>query len=518
MFCPRPARCFAFFALFILASSAKAGDLDTIGATLLWQVDPTLKGNSVPVAQAEASSANNPPNFEINPASVGQPTGLLTWMSALGSGTTFPNSIGAESAHANLVAANFFGLTTSPAPQVAHVDNYDAEYFYNNIIAAGAQPSIPGRIVNQSFVFSAGEDATVDPQYDNYAAHYGTLFCSGVGNGGNVLAPRTSYNGLGVGLYGFAYALGPTWDGRCKPDLVAPDAAQFPGSANSFSIPYVSGSAAVLIQAGVRGDAGADTAAAATNQVTLKALLLNGAIKPSDWTNSTTRPLDLRYGAGIVNLFNSWSQLKGGRHSSIESSSSPAGSQHPPGSNPNNEPALTGWDFNTITNRSLAFQQVNHYYFDLTNPSTLTATLVWNRQENQSSINDLNLFLYNVADPSLVASSVSSLDNVEHIVLTSLPPGRYDLQVQKSPASQVSPSETYALAFEFFSLRLNIFKSGSDLVISWPLAPTGFRLYSTPALAPASWSPINASVTSNSQNIVTIPTPASSQFFRLQRP
>ena len=39
------------------------------------------------------------------------------------------------------------------------------------------------------------------------------------------------------------------------------------------------------MQAGLRGDGGSDTNAAADMR-TIKALLLNGAVKPADWTNS----------------------------------------------------------------------------------------------------------------------------------------------------------------------------------------------------------------------------------------
>ncbi len=501
---------------------AYAGDLDTIGVTLLRQVDPTLKGNSVRVAHTEGViSTNQPPQFEVSPAAVGQPASLFTWISSNGTASTFPNTVGTESAHSDAVANNYYGATNGPAPQVSHVDNYEANYFVNNIIASPLQPSIPGRVVNQSFVFSAGDDAIVNPYYDSYAARYGTIFSSGVGNGGTVAAPGTCFNGLGVGIYqaGYPSAVGPAYDGRCKPDIVAPDDAnlQF-GSANSFTIPYVSGSAAVLVQAASRGDGGANTSAASDLR-TIKALLLNGAIKPPDWTNSNTRPLDLRYGAGVLNLFNSWHQLRGGLHAYIESTTPVAGGSHPPGSSSSNEPVLAGWDYNTINTPSTIRQTVNHYYFQLTGTTAFTATLVWELHQNQTSINDLNLYLYNVDTGILVNSSASPIDNVEHLFITELPPGRYDLQVQKNPSVQISSSETYALVFEFFSTELTVARSGSDIVISWPIAPAGFRLLSTPTLTPPAWTQVAATpVVSNSTNVVTLSAQGSSQFFRLQRP
>ncbi len=79
--------------------------------------------------------------------------------------------------------------------------------------------------------------------------------------------------------------------------------------------------------------------------------------------------------------------------------------------------------------------------------------------------------------------------------------------------------ETYALAFEFFNVKLSVARSGSNVVLSWPIAPTGFRLYSTPSLSPASWSLVNVNPTvSSGQNTVSLPDSTGMQFFRLQRP
>ena len=78
---------------------------------------------------------------------------------------------------------------------------------------------------------------------------------------------------------------------------------------------------------------------------TLKALLLNGAVKPANWTNSSATPLDLRHGAGVVNVFNSWRQLTGGRHPAIEETTVPPLALHPPGNHPTNIAAWSGWDF-----------------------------------------------------------------------------------------------------------------------------------------------------------------------------
>jgi hypothetical protein len=342
-----------------------------------------------------------------------------------------------------------------------------------------------------------------------------------VGNGGSVNAPATCYNGIGVAVDNGSSSTGPTLDnGRAKPDITAPG---YPAGLTSFSTPYVSGAAAVLMQAGARGDGGNGTNAAADIR-TVKALLLNGAVKPADWTNNAPSPLDTRYGAGVLNVFNSYEQLAGGRHGYIVSTSVSTGGAHPPTGASGMVSTLSGWDFNTNTSSSTS-DGVNHYYFNVTNGVseamfTATATLVWNRQRNKSGINNLNLFLYNAANSNLVAVSTSAVDNVEHIFVPNLAQGRYDLQVWKAGGSFVSSSETYALAFEFFSLPLGIVRSGTNVVLQWPLYPAGFVLESAANLnPPASWNTNGpASVVTNNQNSVVMGITNTSLFFRLWRP
>jgi hypothetical protein len=340
---------------------------------------------------------------------------------------------------------------------------------------------------------------------------------SGAGNGGQVFAPSTCYNGMSVGAYGGSSSTGPTLDnGRAKPDITAPQGA------TSYSTPQVAGAAAVLVQAGLRGDSGSATNAAADIR-TVKALLLNGAIKPANWTNGPFSPLDARYGAGVLNVFNSYEQLAGGRHGYTVSVSVTTNAPHPPTGASGSVPTLSGWDFNTNSSTSTT-DGVKHYYFDVTNDLsgatfTATATLVWNRQQNKTAINDLDLFLYDASSSNLIASSTSPVDNVEHLFVQDLPPGRYDLQVLKNGGVSVSSSETYALAFEFFSLALSIAQSDTNAVITWPVYPAGFILESTASETPLAWGDDSAvREVINGQNQVVTNASSGNQLFRLRRP
>jgi Subtilase family len=531
----------AFLTLALIGHvSARAQTLDAVGVTVLRAVTTNLNGAGIRVAQVEADYGAAG-DWEVNPGSVGQPVGLFTYTSSSGSANGFPNAVGAESGHADSVAGYFYGRSSGVATNVAHVDNFEANYFAQQSGFLGTYSvtlpasNINDPVVNQSFIFCNADyshypvswEQTIDSQYDNYAAQYNTLFVSGAGNGGptnqsRVYPAATCYNGVGVAAFGGSSCTGPTLDnGRAKPDITAP------GSETSWSTPEVAGAAALLMQAGRRGDGGGDTVSA-TDIRTVKALLLNGAVKPSDWTNNPPAPLDPRYGAGVLNVFNSYEQLAGGRHSYIVSTTVSTGGAHPPTGAADTIGAVSGWDFNTNTSGSIprSFDAINHYYFNVTNADrdvtfTATATLVWERHQNQTGINNLALYLYNAANGNLVAASTSVVDNVQHVFVPRLPPGRYDLQVWKAGGiGFVSAAEPYALAWEFFSETLAMAHSGTNAALTWPVYPAGFRVEAAPNLAAPVWSTngLAAPVITNGWERLTLNPTNASQLFRLRRP
>jgi hypothetical protein len=426
----------------VVASLGYGSELDTIGIAALRQFDASLNGAGLHVAHPEAGA----PYWQVNPLMVGQNATQFTWTAQSGTSTNFPNNLGFESGHANQVGNLFYGAASGVAPGLIHIDTYEGQFFYTNNIQK--EISIPARVVNQSFIL-VGETATVNLAYDTYVDRFGTVFVSGVGNGGQVNAPATCYNGIGVAAYGGASSTGPNVDGRSKPDITAP------AEATSYSTPLVAGAAAILIQAALRNDGGAGTGSAASDARTVKALLLNGAKKAFGWTNSPTGPLDPNFGAGILNIYNSYGQLRAGKRSPDSSENVLIGSPHLPPGGATYTPVRRGWDFDTISG-SVTRDGINHYCFEVLSTAPrafeFAGTLVWHRQSGQATINDLNLFLYNADSNTLVTSSESLVDNVEHIRATNLPPGRYNLQVLKRggpPLTTVSSSETYGLAFEF---------------------------------------------------------------------
>ena len=515
------------FLMHLPATSTAAVPGDS-GLTAFRAVTTNLDGSGIHVAQPEASLTTNLLTFEVNPTNVPQPALSYVYTTFTGTTDSFPNALGVESSHADTVGGIFYGIPFGVATNVANVDNFEADYFYSNYLSDPTLPDIGDQVVNQSFTFgplSASDQESLDSDYDNYAVQNQTLFVSAANNFGNnpvVCAPGTDYNCISVGAYAngtYVNSIGPTSDnGRCKPDLTAI------GGATSFSTPLVAGAATVLMQAGLRGDGGRDPGGA-TDFRTIKAVLLNGAVKPPDWTNSTASPLDARYGSGVMNVLNAYEQLAGGEHAFLSGTRVPIGSPHPPDNRPGQIAALSGWDFNTNTSAA-NFDAINHYYFQPVSGGgagawTVTATLVWNRQLGESNINQLSLFLYDCARSNLMACSTSLVDNVQHLYVPRLSPGRYDLQVWKAGgiagSNIVSDAETYALAWALVSPKLLLTRSGTNLLLEWPVYPNGMVLESATNLPWSTWTTniLPAPTITNGQYCLPINPANPVQLFRL---
>jgi hypothetical protein len=512
-------------------STSYAQVFTVIGLTPLRAGTNNLDGTGVRVVQVEAQ-ATPPPvgpigDWEVTPGNsqINLPVSDFTWYTTNASSSVPPpNSLGIDSGHADQVGGYFYGLPGGVSTNVSHIDNVEADNYYDMRVPNLVNPDTNARIVNQSFNDPVLSDqVTADRYYDNYAAKFNVLFITSSGDGAvvdgsaHVLPPSTCYNGIGVSAYynTNATGIGPTVDnGRAKPDITAPL------SPTSWSTPLVSGAAAILMQAGARGDGGSDTNSA-TDARTIKALLLNGAIKPATWSNPSPSPLDPIFGAGILDVLESCGQLSGGKQGYIATSTVATNAAHPPTGATGNVSSLIGWDFNSISS-SATTDAINHYCFGVTNgagssPFSATITLVWNRQYSQTNINNLDLFLYNMSNGSLVASSTSQVDNVEHIFLPQLPAGRYDLEVLKHGGNVVSASETYALAFEFFTVKLAVTPAPGGVLVSWPVYPDAFQLQASSG-PNGSWSFLGATPgITNGQNCVLLGTGVPAEYFRLCR-
>jgi hypothetical protein len=225
-----------------------------------------------------------------------------------------------------------------------------------------------------------------------------------------------------------------------------------------------------------------------------------------------------------LNVLNSYKQLTGRKQPSIVTNSVSLGGAHPPTGASGTVAVLSGWNLATNTS-STSSDTIHHYYFNVSNSIatvkfTATATLVWLRQKNQGSINNLDLFLYDCANSNLVAASTSTVDNVEHIWHPGLPQGRYDLQVWKAGGTTVSTAETYALAFEFMADPLLSVSGKTNGMINWPLYPAGYRVEYSTNLLTGNWGTNGLSYPVITNGGYSIPVSATNvaQFFRLRKP
>jgi hypothetical protein len=365
---------------------------------------------------------------------------------------------GTTSSHATNVAQNFYG-NFGVAPGVTNVKVYNADDwlddgFLRTRTAQGPRVETQ-KVQNHSWIANftdgLGNPDTVRAidvlrRLDYVVTRDQVVSVVGVNNGSGSTLPQiwaNSYNSIAVGLAnGNSSSGGSTLEvsGRSRPDLVAPGAEFFPSVSQATS--WVSGAAAQLLQAGASN-------ANSQRPEVVKALLMAGAVKtpfdldnntPStldNWSHTSTQPLDTRYGAGQLNIDNSLAILAGGEQT------------------PSNitDVAATGWNHDSVGTWGT---QV--YFFTVPAGQvayTYSLVAAWNRQINFSAgvgltpatltpqtLANVGLRLYDTNGLTLLDSSLSTIDNVQHIYERALPAGRYEVVLNSSLATD------YALAWQ----------------------------------------------------------------------
>jgi hypothetical protein len=211
-----------FLAVLICVANVSAQD---IGVTLFRAVTMNLDGSGITIAQPEASLDANYQLWQVTPGNTGHAASLFTYASSNGTANVFPNSLGADSWHADGVGQLLYGIPGGIAQNVTRVDSFEANYFIYTYVLNSLPATIADPIVNQSFSFgqlTVSSQQVVDSDYDNAAVQSRTFFVSSVNNYGtgggnttNATSPGTAYNSIGVGAYSggtFANSLGPTLD------------------------------------------------------------------------------------------------------------------------------------------------------------------------------------------------------------------------------------------------------------------------------------------------------------------
>ena len=423
---------------------ARADWRDDIGATRLFQTFSGVPLSAGIVTQVEASLSGA--NFYLPDAAHPPFAGIEIVNRGPGSGTSY---------HATAVGAYLFGSIEGLLPDTPTVHAYNASYWLEGDFlgfngSTAAPQTEPARLQNHSWVatgseLSAASVEEIGRRLDFAVERDGFVCVAGTNNGASTVLPKLlvqAYNQITVGLRSGNHAAGFTaFDGagRIKPDLVVPDFFV------SYATPKVAGAAGVLLD---RASAAPHALAGADIPRVVKALLLAGATKErlTTWARTTTRPLDLTLGAGELNLLLAYRTLESGRVA-------PGGELFAP---------ETGWSAGTI-----AGGEAQTYFFEIpagAAPAPFSVALTWHRivQDGSPGPNwspaplplvDLDLALYqaeeDALDPmpvlgELIDLSASPVDNVEHLYLPALAPGRYALVVD---APGGAASTDYALAW-----------------------------------------------------------------------
>ena len=345
--------------------------------------------------------------------------------------------------HGTWVGRNLYGNTSSISPGITNVSVYETNNFLNNGWYSGTPPIESNPLQNHSWV-NWFQNSNAPRRMDYAVNRDGFLPIVGIYNSdfGDQSRPSdipdsygSIYNGITVGVSDGTHRYGTTtYDGagRTKPEIVAPGG--IPGNNpaiqyTSFATPIVTAAAAFLIDA-----AGSNTAA--KDQTSLKAILLAGADKSisANWDQTSTRPIDDVYGAGELDIYQSYFIQQGGQ----QIAGSTIGTH--------------GWNLSNLGNYSSETYLINiSSGFRL---RKLSVIVTWNRKVAKqgyyfnpsfnSSLPDMNLELTDDSNNYVVQSSDSAVDNIEHIWRDSgseLEAGSYTLTVATDDSVQ------YAIAW-----------------------------------------------------------------------
>lgn len=277
----------------------------------------------------------------------------------------------------------------------------------------------------------------------------GIVVVAGIGNGQEVCDPAyypavgANVIGVGVidavkdenqdqGLRRFSLpnrehsSSGPTPDGRCGPDIVAPgnflvpdsdtnDGYVITGNWSSFATPVVAGTVGLLTQKAKNHEELTGAIDPQGGNCVMKAILLNSATKLPYWHKGRLTKdddhefsLDFVQGAGALNSVRAFDHLV-------------AGTQ-PPG-----DIGPQGWDNNRLKKNS-ASANVYRLVIDDPRDNFIVATLIWNRhyeenypfRANYDMDTDMRMELWAVNDEFpeknyMIDYSDTRNDNIEHI-------------------------------------------------------------------------------------------------------
>ena len=382
-------------------------------------------GTGITVSMGEADTNSSPSIFTYLPDSAN--AGLAGKTIIDGSGL----STGTPSGHATTQARSILG-DISIAQGASEVTVYEASDYLNRILgfSGGGDPlAQPFKVQSHAWIgngLSVSDAENLLQRLDYMIPQNGVSVQVGLNNNSGNPQPQLlgqAYNVISVGRTDGNHSRGLTTlygAGRLMPDVV------IPGPNTSRSTSRTSSVMTVLHQKAVN-DGNTD----ASRPVSMKAILMAGATKDEfpGWARTTTQPLDPVFGAGEVNIYNSYKILASGETDG--SLSVPVG------------PTITarGWDYGESIDSGAPL----YYNFEVGSGQEfrdVSILLTWDMDITDgdpgilfspvTSLADMSLSLYDsTGSPlaSLLDQSLSTVDNVEHIFLTSLTEGLYSIEI-----------------------------------------------------------------------------------------
>lgn len=458
---------------------------DDIGYTRLLaeQSTNTPNGSGVLVTQAEAGSGT-PPAYMPNVGDVQFAGKTITDRSNT-------NPTGSSSGHATAVGKLLYGNSSSIAPSIDTINAYEVNGWlgsdYLQATNTRSKPNVVSdRIANHSWVGTTADVAVnldIVKRVDWVVENDEFVHAIGLQNNTSTNSPllSASFNVVAVGVTDgvngrSTVSLGaPYASGRTRPELVAP----FMNT--SSSTPVIAAAAALLV------DIGHATTSLSTDPVetstfnragsiiynaerseVVKAVLMAGADRvtnnstnpdfntPKDITdyrvdpvNRSANGLDVRVGAGQVNIYNSFHILTAGEQNSAEDAAGGGIGSHGFDYDPSFGGAGNGGGSNVT----------GSYTFSTgTSPVMLTAALAWNVEVADGSpvsfpgtatLYDMDLRLYDetAGGHVLVVESASAIDSTENLWVQ-LDAGKDYLLEVAPKAGQASFQWDYALAWQ----------------------------------------------------------------------
>ncbi|NOQ77741.1 MAG: hypothetical protein GQ475_08145 [Methylococcaceae bacterium] len=482
-----------FLTLVAFSSQAYADYRDDIGYTQLQTALGVAipNGNGVAVTQVEAAigATNTNVGAWIPDVSATQ----FSSKSILDQSLPVSNGI---SSHATGVGGLFYGNTSSMAPGVSDVNVYSAsDWLINGFLktASSSQPLVSdSRVANHSWIGSMNTNENsvrVLKRVDWLVEEDEFIQVTAMNNGSsNRPLLGSAFNTIAVGRTDSNHAQGSLAldsvynAGRTRPDVVAPVGA------TSSATPIVSAAVVMLIDQAHTAAQGAASVISNGDSIyngerseVVKAVMMAGADRMTQNTatgaqimdyradsgNQADNGLDRRFGAGQLNVNSNYQIMAAGEQDSIQDGGSAI------------VDAL-GYDYDADFGGAQSSNNSASYLFDTTQTGNLqlTASLVWNLDiedtpgigfNPDATLYNLDLLLFDVTDEgeSLLASSMSDIDNTENLWYF-LESGRdYRLQVQVADGSvfnwdyglawQVSAVPVPAAAWFFISGLLGLF-------------------------------------------------------------